>query len=152
MTTRLHEISYTYNCTSKQKYLMWFQEVNVWLQPSFKHCWVEEQNNWNTKVEMYVVLGHRKGSLADVNSNHYWTVGGWWKLPDTILAQPPSKYHPSIWTTKTIRFSSPWTHLRIRNGLTSSHFWHTYLSTLTTCPHQYPASGTQTPCSQWLLH
>lgn len=31
----------------------------------------------STKVEMYMVWNHRKGSLADVNSNHYWAEGGW---------------------------------------------------------------------------
>lgn len=38
--------------------------------------WTGKKKHKGKNVEMYMDWNHRKGSLADVNSNHYWAVGG----------------------------------------------------------------------------
>lgn len=118
------------------------QGVNGDLSQIFKHSWREKQTQrwlWSHG------LSHEKGSLCDMNSNHYWIVGGCWVLT-TVIWYSHLAIITQDCTTWTIMFSSPWTSLRFRNKLANPRSCHTFfISALTTCPHQYPTSDPQTP-------
>ena len=86
---------------------------------------------------MYIVWDHRKGSVADANTNHYQKVGRLVGAPSCDPGTATQQTSTQDWTTKIIMFSSPWANLRTRNELVTPHSCHTFfLSALTTCLHQ----------------
>lgn len=120
---------------------MWFQGVSGDLSQRFKHSWMEKQTNQSTKA----VCGHGKVVIADTNSNHYCTVGGCRVLTAVIWHSHLASITPGLDHLGHYVYSSPWTSLRFRNGLANPRSCHAFfISALTTCPHQYPASDTQT--------